>query len=740
MKKLIALIISSVIVAAIAIGIIVVVVSHQNDQEHTLTVSTTYGGTLEISIDNKNYSIESDEAQTFTVKRKSNIYVKAVAENSHSFIAYLLNGVEYSQNSEISLVVDKESELHAKFGHKSVNATISEGSISEKVSIDLSKNLLAQLNTKFQAPNGYSYVYKIGGNVVTENTQISTDTTITRTKVTIPYTITFKHDGVQVGDTITYTVETESIIAPAVPSAPHYTVSWEDYSLQDLGDMVVNSIKTPIEYPITFNLPSGYTFEDGSTSIETTYNIENYENYQTPSLKDVYVGEYKELAWNDITFTFANEPISVSASEIESPFTISFKFGDTVVATRTYTISNQTVETPAVPTSTEYPTLTHYENLKWASYTVPTTNLTDFDVQLEKTAKTYTINFKYATSESKVNYTYEDYINPEFKVTVPAVPTVAEFAELKHYTDLKWKEVVFPENLGNFEVGLDKTAIQYTLNIEVPEGYTVDFETTYTFTVEDFDNSKYFTNRPELPEGKLGYYLEWENKEITSDNVQAINTIAIQQKAVTYTATFKNGDTVVGSTTYTIENYKTAFAAPEVPVDAEEKYVYGWESYTIDKNNLGTVNADNKAIGSKVINVKKLAFVMIEYYFEDSNFKLNGASIAKVYVEINAEGKVVTSNGAPVIYEAKQTDGDQVVVKGNLVDVINKAVALKDGVEVSDSVTEPQVVALELYHPDDEYCEDPISYTAINDNLETTLNGLLTQCTTTGYLVRAIYE
>ena len=49
---------------------------------------------------------------------------------------------------------------------------------------------------------------------------------------------------------IEYTVETESITAPAVPEKAGYTGIWEAYTLD--GNVTVNAIYTPITYTVTY--------------------------------------------------------------------------------------------------------------------------------------------------------------------------------------------------------------------------------------------------------------------------------------------------------------------------------------------------------------------------------------------------------------------------------------------------------------------------------------------------------
>ena len=83
----------------------------------------------------------------------------------------------------------------------------------------------------------------------------------------IEYTVTFKADAVQVGETQTYTVENKTINEPTAPAKEHYTAVWSAYELNG-GDVVVEAIYTAIEYTVSFM--------DGETVIGTaTYTVEN---------------------------------------------------------------------------------------------------------------------------------------------------------------------------------------------------------------------------------------------------------------------------------------------------------------------------------------------------------------------------------------------------------------------------------------------------------------------------------
>ncbi|MBE5739307.1 MAG: hypothetical protein E7349_00465 [Clostridiales bacterium] len=90
--------------------------------------------------------------------------------------------------------------------------------------------------------------------------------TVNAVYTAIEYTVTFVVEGTTVG-TQTYTVEDETITEPAVSAKDHYAGAWETYAL-DGGNKTVNAVYTPIEYKITF-VADGTTVKEVSYTVET---------------------------------------------------------------------------------------------------------------------------------------------------------------------------------------------------------------------------------------------------------------------------------------------------------------------------------------------------------------------------------------------------------------------------------------------------------------------------------------
>ena len=129
----------------------------------------------------------------------------------------------------------------------------------------------------------------------------------------IEYTVTFKADGEQVGETQTYTVENKTISEPTAPAKEHYTVAWAAYELNG-GNVVVEAVYTAIEYTVSFM--------DGETVVGTaTYTIDNTEITEPAApTKEGYTSAWAsyELTGGDITVEVVYTLIDDSSSDDSS--------------------------------------------------------------------------------------------------------------------------------------------------------------------------------------------------------------------------------------------------------------------------------------------------------------------------------------------------------------------------------------------------------------------------------------
>ena len=93
--------------------------------------------------------------------------------------------------------------------------------------------------------------------------------TLTASYTPITYSVIFKADGVQVGTTLTYTVENNTITAPDVPAKDGYTGTWEAYTLTT-GNVTVNAVYTA-------NTDTSYTVEHYIENASGEYELHSSE-------------------------------------------------------------------------------------------------------------------------------------------------------------------------------------------------------------------------------------------------------------------------------------------------------------------------------------------------------------------------------------------------------------------------------------------------------------------------------
>ena len=831
MKKLLSLIISAVIVAALAIGIIIGVKSYQDNKEYSLTTIASAGGTIDLVIDNSPYLVEPNADLSFTVKKKSKITMTAQPNENYSFINWELNGNNYSTQTVIDFAISQNSNIKAIFASKSFNVTITDTNFSETLVIDISDNLLQSLNSKYTAPAGYNYIYKLNEELVTADTKISDNVTITREKVLINYTVTFKngdtqvgevqtynvenktislpetpeeygynlvwedynldelkdivvntiktpvvytvtfkHNGeivetqnytienkditaptlsqidgysiawedynldvlqhlivnsvtslinytvtfkngdTQVGEVQTYNVENKTIEVPNVPTETGYTFEWENYSLDNLGNIVVNAIKTPIDYTVTYALPDGFEFEDGSTTVNKIYHITNtVENVEKPSFENISVEDHYELSFPEFTLTYdESTPVVVSILKTPINYIVSFKNGDEILTSRTYNVENKSIEVP------EIPDIPHYENEAWESFDLET--LTNIDVNLNKTPIVYTITFK---NEDVVIGT-DTYTIENREIIAPAVPDVP------HYQNEKWPTIVFPEDLGNFDVQLKKSITNYFVNYTLPAGYGFQDSTSMAsthYTIKDFDaeQGKIIEKRPPLPSPRKGYSLEWEDVTLTIDSLGVITEIKAIESLITYTAEFKHDGELVSSIEYNV-NTINSVVSPATPTVSG--FIVKWEPYNITSDNI-----DNF-----VINSIKLVKVKVNYIIDDFAiaYEHTDRDFTNIYLAIDSESKVVTDGSNPIIYKIDETDTKKVAIRTGLFTTISTAVHNPD-----DDTDKPIITRVTLLNGSGATVE---TANVDNSTYAAKINEMFTSCTTNNFTLNITYE
>ena len=344
----------------------------------------------------------------------------------------------------------------------------------------------------------------------------------------VEYTVTFVANEL-VGK-VTYTVENKNITEPAVPSIEHFTGAWEEYELTT-GNITVKAVYTPVTYTVTFKA-------EGVTVDTENYTVVNPTiNEPAVPTKEHYTG-----VWESYVLVGGN--VEVEAVYTPVTYYVTFVAEGTEVAKLPYTVENKAVVNPAVPAKA------HYTGV-WESYTLTSGNV---EVEAVYTPVTYYVTFvAEGTEVAKLPYTVENKA-----VVNPAVPAKA------HYTGV-WESYTLTS--GNVEVEAVYTPVTYYVTF-VAEGTEV---AKLPYTVEN----KAVVN-PTVP-AKAHYTGVWETYTLTSGNVE----VEAVYTPVTYTVTFKDGDSLIGSDTYTIVD--TNITEPALPTKAH--YTSAWAAYVLDGGN-----------------------------------------------------------------------------------------------------------------------------------------------------------
>ncbi len=159
----------------------------------------------------------------------------------------------------------------------------------------------------------------------------------------VEYRIVFKADGNSAGERIV-TVENigEGITEPAVPAKAGYAGVWEDYT-PALENMTVDAVYTPIEYTATF-------VADGTTLGTRTFTVEDSKISDEPSvpLREHYFG-----SWN---YTITADDITAEPAYTPVEYRIVFKADGNNAGERTVTVENigKGITEPAVPAKAGY--------------------------------------------------------------------------------------------------------------------------------------------------------------------------------------------------------------------------------------------------------------------------------------------------------------------------------------------------------------------------------------------------
>ncbi len=576
MRKLLLIAIAIVTAVGVAVGVIVFVRNTKKPEKYEVVVVTTTGGDVSFIIDSKTYTVPG----TYTVEEKSKIKLTAQPNANFDFIDWTVNNISYSTSESVVVTIKTDTIIKANFEVANHNLTIldsSDSSFSETKVFSASNNLLDYLNSQYSAPNGYYYTYQCNGEDITESTIIYDDAKITRTKNLINYTITFKN-GNEVVESKSYTVESQNVIAPNYPefeNSQHYVLTWSEYSLFSSTEIVVNLIKTPIEYTAKLIIPDFCSFVGREEKeIVVNYTIED-SNIQFP---EVVVPAHYNYAWPE-NYTLGydvSEPdeIKPQFSAIEYVVTYAlpegYTFDGTDLQTKEvkYTIENvNSTQAPALPTANE-----HY-TLDWETE-VTSENLGTITINAIETPVEYTANL---TIPEGCSFVGHEGLNLSVKYTIEDESLeLPEVIAPEHYT-VSWQDYTLTYNDTPVSIGSTVTPIDYVVTFKNGDA-VVEIRTYNCLNIS--------ITEPEVPSVE-GYNCSWEEYDLNSLKDLTVN---LKKEIITYYATFMHKGEEVAKLEFNVENM--SITKPAIPAN-DADYVYIWNKYTLK---LEDMTIESKAL------------------------------------------------------------------------------------------------------------------------------------------------
>ena len=286
----------------------------------------------------------------------------------------------------------------------------------------------------------------------------------------ITYYATFTADCVEIGR-VPFTVETESIIAPDVPTKEGYSGSWSEYVIA-ASDITINAIYTVNKYTASF-IVNGETI--------STEDIEFGSSIVLPD--DPEKAGYAFIGWApDNPGTMPNESVTFTAEFEPITYYASFMADGEEIEKVPFTVESKSISEPEIPEKEGY-------TGKWSEYVIAASDIT---INAEYIINEYTVNFvaddKTVKSET-VEYGSPIEIpdNPHkdgyvFKEWLPKVPETMPAEDMTFYA--VFEKVKQPDDnqpeANNPSVDIRNFA--YTC--------TVDYRTTITFTAITIDLPK----------------------------------------------------------------------------------------------------------------------------------------------------------------------------------------------------------------------------------------------------------
>ena len=224
--------------------------------------------------------------------------------------------------------------------------------------VDNQKVFNGEKITEPQAPEKQGYTldgwYCDGEKWAFDEKAVDGDITLEAVWVPVTYKITFVTDGEVVGWG-EFTVETENITEPQVPTKEGYTGKWESYVLS-AQDITVNAEYEAIVYKVIF-------VADGVTVDEVEFTVESSEIEEPqPPTKQGYTGKWE-------SYELSARNITVNAEYEAIVYKVIFVADGVTVDEVEFTVESSEIEEPQVPAKEGYIG-------QWESYVLSTENIT----------------------------------------------------------------------------------------------------------------------------------------------------------------------------------------------------------------------------------------------------------------------------------------------------------------------------------------------------------------------------
>ncbi len=406
----------------------------------------------------------------------------------------------------------------------------------------------------------------------------------------VAYKIIFTDGEKVLDDTLTYTVENQTIPAIQFPDRAGYTGAWyvvsvngtpmtpvmlSSYNPANGGDLLVQSIYTPIEYTIIFH---------GETDITLYFNIRDQKLYNannqivdapTVPEKAGYTGEWGEY---DLS-----KPENQEVNPEYTPITYKITFhGETDIVLffnikdqKLCDAAGQEVPVPTVPTKDGYTS-------KWGAYDL--TKPADQEVSPEYTPITYKITF-HAATDIVLFFNIKDQKLCDAagqEVSAPAVPTKNGYTSAWGTYDLTKPEDQEVSPVYNeitytiyFIVGNSvHTTLQYTITTP-----PTSFPNVPDRTAEGYENGAWYVVKANGASINATKPTDFFVAGVTYGDIE----IEARYTPIEYTAYFRVDGEVIGSVKFTVEDTELT-GIPEIP--AKRGYSAEWSDYEIGPADL----------------------------------------------------------------------------------------------------------------------------------------------------------